>query len=639
MLDAKPGDTGAVDAKFMADLDAILDGAGAPEALRDAFWQRYLETLPDMSIRKNRIHRKGTAGFDTDAIRAFAHNVFHGSHQLARLTYAIRMQTAVDEMAKQAQEAPNPDRAMAVSNEIRWRHNFIMNPSQAPLSHLLTSLSFIWTMGANLSSAFVNIDQTFTKGIPWIAADRELRPGVARTTAEIMRAMRDFTAGHGWAEKSSKLTADEKAAMRAGYENGLIDRTQAHDVAGVAETGVAYSARRDSFMKFLSWPMHQTERFNREVTFLASYRMAREKGMEHGAAIRKASDLTWMVHFDNQSTSKPRFMQGDIGRVAFAMKSFQANILYRIFRDLHQAVKGESKEVQKEAIGRLAGTFVATALSAGVKGSIGYSTIMMIMAIAQAFAGGDDDDPEQVLRKWVLEHTGDTMVGRAVGGMMMDGIPGYLTGTALSGRIGMSDLWFRSSDRDLEGADAFVNLAGQVLGVPFGLGYSAYRGGENMLKGNVWRGAEGMSPAAVRNIMKAVRYGWEGALNQRGAAVVENVPVADIIKQAIGFTPAQIAEQNALNAASYNMQERIRDRKAAIMDELWRFRDDPKRRAGAIDKVKAFNADHPEAAITGKGINQSMRGRQRYLTNAVGGANIDKRLRPKIEEKLPPSIY
>ncbi|MGH2340629.1 PLxRFG domain-containing protein [Segnochrobactraceae bacterium EtOH-i3] len=638
ILDAKTNYSGMVDPKFVSEVEAILEGANAPEALRDEVWQAYLQSLPDLSTRKNRIHRKGTAGFEKDAIRAFAHQLFHGSHQLARLTYGLKLQDAIDEMAEQAQKARDPVRAKAVANEIKWRHDFIMNPSQAPWSHWMTSAAFVWTMGANLSSALVNIDQTFTKGIPWIAADKDLKPGVKRTTAAILQAMRDFTVGHGWTEKSARLSSDEKAAMRAGYENGLIDRTQAHDVAGVAETGVAYSARRDRIMRFLSWPMHHTERFNREVTYLASYRLARQKGMGHGDAIKKASDLTWFTHFDNQSTSKPRFMQGDWGRVVFAMKSFQANILYRIFRDLHQAVQGESPEVKREAIGRVAGTFIATLLAAGIKGSIAYG-LVMTLASAVMGAVGDDDDPEEALRKWVLEHTGDTVIGRAVGGMMMDGIPGYLTGTSLSGRIGMADLWFRSNDRDLEGSDAFLNIVGNVLGVPFGLAQSIHGGYESIADGQVWRGAEQMSPAALRNAMKSIRYLWEGALNRRGAQIVENVSIADIIKQAVGFTPAQIAEQSRANNFAYNMQTRIRDEKAGLMDALWAARSDPDQRAKVMSDIQSFNARHPGARITPTGVNQSMRGRERYLNNAVGGANIDKGIRPEIEGKLAPSIY
>lgn len=331
----------SIDPKFVGEVEARLANAGAPEAVRDAVWQKYLETLPDFSMRKARIHRKNRAGFNTDAMRAFASNMFHGAHQLARLTYGQDLQQMIDDARSEVRTAADPVRAGALVNEMVQRHDFVMNPTTAPWSHWATSATFIWTMGGNISSALVNLDQTFTKGIPYLAYDEQIKPGMKAASAAILGAVRDFGAGKGSALQSERLSPDERMALSAGYDMGVIDRTQAHDVAGVAESGVSYNPMRAKVMRLLSWPMHQTERFNREVTFLAAYRLARASGLEQPRAIAKASDLTWMTHFDNQSTSKPRIMQGDIGRVAFALRGFQANILFRLFRDMHQAMKAK----------------------------------------------------------------------------------------------------------------------------------------------------------------------------------------------------------------------------------------------------------------------------------------------------------
>lgn len=629
-----------IDPKFVAEIDTLLENARAPDSVRDALWQRYLETLPDFSVRKSRIHRKGRAGFNTDAMRAFAHNMFHGSHQLARLTFGQDLQEYIDEARRQARDAVDPVRAQAVVNEMVLRHDFIMNPKAAPWSHALSSFAFVWTMGANISSAIVNLDQAVTKGIPYLAYDEQTHAGLAKATAETLRAMRDFTTGKGAAEASANLSADEKAAMRVGYESGLIDRTQAHDVAGVAETGVEYKPWRNKIMRLLSFPMHQTERFNREVTFLAGYRLARDAGLSHAEGIKKASDLTWMTHFDNQSTSKARFMQGDIGRVAFALKGFQANLLYRLFRDLHQTTQGETPEARKAAFGRVAASIALTGAAAGIKGTAFYSLVMMIAGAVMG-AAGSEDDPDEALRKWILDHAGDSVVGRAVGGMMMDGVPGYLTGTALSGRLGMSDLWFRSNDRDMNSEQTWNYWLEQMGGAPLSLGHQVYQGASEIGKGNVVRGVEKMLPAALKNVAKAGRYAVEGVKDKTGDTIVEKVPLQDVVKQAVGFTPAEIADRFARNTFQSNLQRRIKEDRSSAMKAAGRARVEGDEAAfeKATKKVDEFNERHPEYGIRAKNVRQSAKAIQGRTDRKEFGVDLQRSIAPFIKEKTSPSIY
>lgn len=61
-----------VDPGFVADVEGLLDEISADHKVMDAVWQRWLETLPDMSIRKSKIHRKGTPGYPS-MCRAASH--------------------------------------------------------------------------------------------------------------------------------------------------------------------------------------------------------------------------------------------------------------------------------------------------------------------------------------------------------------------------------------------------------------------------------------------------------------------------------------------------------------------------------------------------------------------------------------
>ena len=291
---------GQVDPTFVADVEGMLADSGASETVMDAIWQRWLETLPDTSIRTSKIHRKGREGWNTDASRAFGSHMFHGAHQLARLKYGLEMEEALNDAEDEAKVASDPNRAGLVVNEMRRRHDFTMNPQGSSIVAGISSLAFVWYLGATPAAALANISQTTVMG-PGIMAARFKTAGITGSLREIGRAMADFTKGRGNIQKAPGITQDEHAALTEAYRRGSIDRTQAHDLASVAETGIEYNATRENVMRKIGFFFHHAERMNREVTFLANYRLARAEGLRGDDAIDAAADMTWKIHFDYQN--------------------------------------------------------------------------------------------------------------------------------------------------------------------------------------------------------------------------------------------------------------------------------------------------------------------------------------------------
>lgn len=162
-----------VDPTFVADIEEMVGDAINDPKVMDQIWQRWLETLPDYSIRKSRIHRKGTPGFSADAFRAFGHQMFHGSHQLARLTYALDMQKTIDDAKREADVTADPNRARLVVNEMDKRHQFAMNPTGSAWAQAASSAAFVYYLGVTPAAAMVNITQTTVVGIPILAAGFE----------------------------------------------------------------------------------------------------------------------------------------------------------------------------------------------------------------------------------------------------------------------------------------------------------------------------------------------------------------------------------------------------------------------------------------------------------------------------------
>ncbi|UZV40803.1 transglycosylase [Erwinia phage Stean] len=622
----------AVDPNFVADVEDILQDLPGAEKVKDEVWQRYLESLPDMSVRKNRIHRLGRAGFDADALRAFGSGMFHGSHQLARLAHSFDMEEAIEQAREEARYAGDPVRDALVVNEMAKRHEFVMNPTGGPVAQTVTQAAFVWALAGSPKAAVMNLFQTAIMGVPMLAAyDGARLNSFARAGKELNKALIDFTRGRGFAEQSKGLTADERDAMQKGYNIGIIDRTQSHDLAGIGETGVEYKPFRTKVMNILGWGFHHSERLNREVTFLAAYRLARQKGEGHDRAINTAGDLTWKTHFDYQNTSRPRIMHSDLMKAALVFRNFQVNMLYRLFRDTHQAIHADGPQAKREALTQLAGVTGMMMLNAGITGTWLFGIAMMMAGLFT----DDGDDPQVELKKGMVNALGPMMAG-----IILDGVPGYTTGTSLSGSVGMPDLWFRSPDRELEGKSEFEYWQSQMLGAAPSLLSNVVRGYSMITQGQTYRGIETMMPKMFKDPMRAYRFATDGATNLRGDTVTD-VTKADVLKQALGFTPARLAEQYAINSANYNKQQHITTERKRLIDRYWKAgeKDDDAAQDKLLTEIDKFNDKYPEQTISGRSLSGSAKVRTKNADQATGGMRYNNKLRDRLLEEQAPTVY
>ena len=645
LISAKGTLRSQVDPTFVADVERLLAESGAEFEVMDAVWQRWLETLPDTSIRTSKIHRKGRAGYSQDAFRAFGKHMFHGSHQLARLKYGILLEDHMDEAALEARKSDNPNRMGAIVREMHRRHAFTMDPQVSAWAAGATNLAFIWYLGATPAAAIANLTQTTVVGVP-LMATRFRKAGVAGVSAELAKAMRDFTKGRGanWRETWSAtntpgLPQDEVDALHEAYRRGTIDKTQAHDLAAVAETGVEYSALRERVMRKIGWMFHHAERLNREVTFLAGYRLAKADGLIGTAAIDAAADITWKVHFDYQSSSRPRAMQGDLARIVTTFRNFTVNMLWRLFRDTHQSLNGATAAERAEARSQLIGITLSMMAHAGIRGTWGYGILMLMLGMF--FPGGGDDAEDWLQDALLMEgDSAGTAAWNYGMGMVLNGAPGKVLGLDLRERIGMPNLWFRGDDRDLEGQDLYFThlqeLLGPVAGIPLGF----YRGLDYASDGDLWRGTEAAVPKMVRDLMKAGRFSYEGALTRNGDPIMEDVSPYQAIMQASGFTPAQLAERYQINNRLKNSEKRILDERSGLHrtagDALRAGQPLPE---SVVNQIREFNSRYPEYPITSDTLRQSVMSRIRASDRNEFGVALNPKLNDRLRDERPTAVY
>lgn len=628
----------APSASFIGDIAQLIDKQkidgdidnSAADALKDGLFQMYLQSLPEQSVRKNFIHRKGTPGFSQDALRAFAHQMGHGAKQLARLRHAHNMAESIRQMKEMATQAPDPNKAADVVKALDDSFKWTMNPENAGWANKLTSLGFTWYLGMSPAAALVNTTQLAVVTLPNLAAQY----GWGKATVALAKASTDYlrTAFNKPARATleAEFNGDMGKMLEEMENSGAVDRTMTMSVMGLTDDNAAIATGTSAVMEKIGWAFHQTEKLNRESTAIAAYRLARADGKNHETGIRHAYDAIFQTHFDYSSSNRAKFMQGNVARVALLFRQYSQNISYYLVRNLHQMMKGDSKEIRRAAATRLFGTLGATFGLAGVAGLPGYSMAIAAANMLNAMFGDDDEpfDPEVELRKLMAKATGSNEGGETV----TKGIANRLTGLEIAGRTGMGELWVRSPDMDLEGKELYFHYLEQLAGPVAGIVGGSFRGAQSIAEGNIQRGAEAMLPKFVKDYSKALRFGKEGATTKRGDPIINDFNAFELFAQSQGFTPARYSEQMDKNAKLKNMEQAVLDRRQSLTN-LWvnaHKRGDTTGKSEALTLIRQFNQRWPAKAIRFDTLRSSLMTRARFSQRAVAGIGLD----PKLSKEL-----
>lgn len=633
----------AVGRGFMTSLFAEVDNLGLSTAERtefeDTLSQLYLSSMPDLSWAKHGIHRKGTAGFSQDARRAFAQNMFSGANYLAKLRYGDQLAQQLDDMQKYADEQFEVDEdydqrsAQSVITEMNKRHDNLMNPKGHPLSSALTSMGFIYYLGLSPAAAMVNLSQTALVAYPLMGAKWDFD----KAGKELLKASNDFRKGVEFhkvkwqgtktdlykavsSDISKFLNKDEQAAYQKAVDSGVIDVTQAHDLAGIAQgedSGVMWKTR--PIMRAASVMFHSAERFNREVTFIASYRLARQAGANHDDAYKQADKMTYDSHYDYGSGNRPRIMQGNVAKVLLLFKQFGQNMVYTLARQTYQSIKGETKEERREARRAISAIL---AMHATFAGALGLPMVGMLLSVA-SWMGGDDDDPwdaEVALRNYLAEAFNPT-----ISNMLMKGAPRGI-GVDISGRVGINNLLLPDVQEGLEGKKWWDSASAAVLGPIGGIGANIAKGAQEISEGHNLRGVESMLPVFLKNFAKTYRYADEGVQDKTGVSIMDEVSSMDLLVQGMGFSPSDVRTANEGKTAIYQLNRKLNERRSRLMT-LWsraKMMDDQQEMDEIWEEIQGFNDKNPSRRITRMNLNQSYRNRQRRIDRAEDGIYLSR---------------
>ncbi|EKF9514948.1 PLxRFG domain-containing protein [Vibrio cholerae] len=629
---------------FVADVLQLVEQANmhtpAKESLSDEIYQMYLRTLPARSMRRNFIHRKGVAGFSQDAVRALADQGFRQSRQQARLDHMDILDNHLDSIQKYVHELPNNVEADRVVEELNKRHEWVRNPSRAGWAQKLTSLGFVWMLGLTPAAALVNLTQNLQVALPILGSRygmAESSKMMSQATAQYLKAAFTRNRPKGQGILGSVLTGGEKEAMRRAVAQGVIDVTQAADLAGLAENPNAkYSGTWNKAMNIIGWAFHHAEVFNREVTYIAAYRLAMKKHGDHEKAIADAIKDTWDSHFDYSSINRARFMQSDMAAVALQFKQYSQNMTYYLWANLAKALKGETPEVKSMARKQLLGTLASTFFIGGA-GALPLWAITTAIEAAQEIVGDDDElfDAETELKRMLAEAFGKENAALIWHGAL----------PSISGRISLNDLWVRSINRDVDASTAYVEYMKQALGpVLGGIGVSWAQGLSDISNDQFARGIERIPPKAIKDVLKTARYINEGGVTTKnGDEIVIDLTAFELLGQASGFAIGranlQYDENNAIGRANLQYDENnaiknyetfIVKRRQSLMNAYYtayRLKDGEAMKSVMV-KIRKFNQSQygKRNPITTEILRQSLKVRARKRSITQNGVQVNPKM-------------
>lgn len=601
------------------------------------------EMSPAQSYKKHLLKRTGTLGFSLDSMRGYASYFMHFSNHIARVQNQQSMRDAIDGLTEDVsviqRQGGDATKRAQMRNHLTKHNQYIMNPGNELAN--LRALGFLWYLGANIKSAFVNLTQVPLVTYPYLAARKEINPGPAGKSdavalQQISKAIKDVTLS---VREGRGLESEEIDMVDTLKERGIIDESLAMDLAALAEGSTLQRVLPGAFGKtakaqqmirdtsyYAAWLFQAAEKFNRRATAVAAYRMARKVGMPHENAIEEAHLAVETTQFEYARWNRARFMQGKKG-VIFLFWQYLQNALHFATHD-------------PGAIRYL----ILMAVAAGLTGLPFMEDILDILDAAstkiRTISGMKNPKVESrlVLRKFIedLGANPDLILNGVASEyglgplhvFELAGIPVPnvdITGSLSLGEIvpGLNLVTDSVSDSGRSLVEGTKDVVGAALSIPIVM-YQAYHDPNP----DNWKKVEKAMPTAIANISKAVRRNVRGAeTSARGARLVDvdgeliqydpGDPQAlmESIAQGMGFAPtrigkARVAQHTAREmAAFYEMRRR---QLMAQFDYALQL-EDKEGIADVKQAIRTYNETVPNPALKldAKGMLRSLQQRRR----------------------------
>jgi signal peptidase I len=647
---------------------ANLGDVDAKEALKDAIYQMYLNTMPEQSFRNQFINRKNTTGFSTDLVRNVSATSVKMATQLARIKYAplIRNSLSAARDSTQGQPENEPfvtemDRRAA---KILGSH---IDTAADNVAGMFNKASFFFYLGG-ASSALLQPISVFQTGMPVLAG----RYGVVNANREMAKMLK-FWSQYGvyrqnangtksWAapsiEHASGLTADERKAVRGMTSYGVAESTFSralYEKKGSPTeslSGPKVQLTKDAVSALvLGGLMHSAERISREMMFLTSFRLNQKAGKSFDESVREAVNDTNEALGNYGGYNRPLFMQSAGGKVLTQFQMYPLQVTMFLINNFKQMIAPMDGHTRGEAAIKFFGTMGTTFMLAGAVGLPMFSTIMGLLGVL--WRELDDDDmlpmdmkhlsPELWFRTVFLPNQlGDvTIGGKKLSAIMERGPINALTGLDIGGRTGLDNMWIRDTKEHKNVREEIMAIAVEKAGPGVNMILSLADAYEAFANGDYRKGVEKMLPAGFRNFVLAHKYATEGAKDVKGAQLMskDSFRTGELIGQSIGFRSDLLANTQYVNFKVQGLEQHIVNERTQLLNNLDRdfAKSNFKEFSDVLKDIQKFNSKFPSYAITEDNIVGSLEKRAEQRAASLKGVVLTEKNVPVFIKSLRPS--
>jgi hypothetical protein len=613
---------------FLGDVLEALGKAGVKdESLLDSVYESYLNYMPAGSVRQRFRSRQNVKGMEKDVFNAYANVASSMASNLNNLEYARPVEETVRDLRASAAEPENQnDVITSAMKTIEGQVEYMRNPKISEIANKVGKASYMWYLAGNASSAFVNATH-----LPMVVHGLLMKKNAnwGEVTAAMFNATRKFKL-----KNADTPPAGYEALFKAADDAGALGSHVGQELFDARTTSAADYASRKGLLvgdKFhdrkalvdtaMNGMFRTADRLNREVALMAAYDLAKKRGLEDAAAHNEAIRTVNDAYGSSLIEVGPRFLQNDIGRVAFTFKRFAMNRLFILAQAFKNATVGMDAETRSAARRQLLSIYGMAFLFSGVSG-------MPLVGAAQMLGNlvmGDKDDP----------YDAEEELHKAMGDWAYKGPLGSMLNEEISTRTGWNDMLWKDNPKRM----AEVGLLDSIGERMMGPGYSILSQGIDGLKaiheGNYERAFENMTPSAIRNVAKGFRFLTEGATNRNGDKIVDNVNTFNAFMQIGGFQPQDLADAKAKAGVMKQAEKALTNRRTALLDQVYaaQLNGNADGINDVMDSISSFNEKNPEIAITSNTIQSTFRNRQKKSEMAVDGVYLNPKLRARFMEK------
>lgn len=616
---------------FLGQIIEELTANGAPQEMLDAVYGAYLDTLPADSLRQRfrAQPREGVLGFEKDVFQVYANVGSKMANQLTNMKYSRDIDGVFRKIAQEAEQ--NAEGRMIVYNavdNIKQQLGYIQNPQNARWADAASWFSYMWFIAGNPSSAIINLTQLPMVVLPLLGG----KYGITKS----FRAMQDAIATYskGGRDTNSEFlpdftfganaTGEMKQLYDEAVSRSVIRRSTGYEITDAKRTSAEdYTGMKAKIEQGLGWMFQNSERFNREVTLIAAFKLARQSGKDVKASIEEAMSTVNDSHGVALAETGPRIFQTDIGKVMFIFKRFAQAMIYLQAKLFHTAFRGSDPQERNIALKQMLGIYGMAYSIAGVAGMPLYGLGSTLASIVMGFF--DDDEPFDP----------DEKVRESIGEMSYKGPLNKLLMVDVASRTGFNGLLWRDDPKRVSEIGPVLYAVEQALGPSYAVLTGFGRSYQLFKEGEIQRAIEAAPPSYIRNGFKALRFAEEGARTKDGVRIVDDPSAYNITMQAIGFTPAELSEARARAGAMKQAQTKINERRASLLNRL-----DAARVSGDSNGVREtyraianFNRANPSFAITPDTMARSFRERRRREQFIIDGVYLPRKNYMEIVEK------